>query len=298
MRSPTTPCLLILFAIAYSNPISAQEGKIGPDASLWPVHITHDPDYVSTDHPSIMGDAILELACNKDHGQTLAASLYGYKGNKLERIPDIDRPAYFVIMTADGQVGRFPVVIHYDAPGKAWALGSDLPPDFLQMLVSGSALVLENAEFDQILVFDLLGFESFRSAAARVCAIPVSTFPVSTFPVSKSPASTPPPGDVTAALRTTSQTNSSASLCSPKTPAARILAKPARNAVHPHWRGDNFVGTGWTFTPRQMVTNTTGSYARGDLHGSRGGVVDRDIFVLLSEWECKNSQLISAGPDR
>jgi hypothetical protein len=287
MRSPTTPCLLILFAIAYSNPISAQEGKIGPDASLWPVHITHDPDYVSTDHPSIMSDAILELACNKDHGQTLAASLYGYKGHELERIADIDRPAYFVIMTKDGPVGRFPVVIHYDAPGKAWAL-SDLPPDFLQMLVSGSALVLENAQFDQILVFDLLGFESFRSAAARVCAIPVST----------SPASRPPPGDVAAALRTTSQTNSSASLCSPKTPAARILAKPAPNAVHPHWRGDNFVGTDWTFIPRQTVTNTTGSYARGDLHGSRGGVVDRDIFVLLSEWACKNSQLISAGPDR
>jgi hypothetical protein len=293
MPSPTTPCLLVLFAIAYSSPIwaqdiYAQDSEIGSDASSWPVHVTHDPDYVRTDHPSMMNDAVLDLACNKDHGQTLAASLYGYKGNGLERIPDIDRPAYFVITTADGQVGRFPMVIHYDARGGAWTLGNNLPPDFLQMSVSGSALVLENAEFDPILVFDLQGFESFRSAASRVCAIPVST----------PPAPTLPPSDVTAALRTASKADDSASLCSPKTPAARILAKPAPNAAHPHLRGGNVVKTSGTFIPRQKITNTTGIYAKGDLRDSAGGVVDRNVFVLLSEWECKNNKLISAGSDR
>jgi hypothetical protein len=277
MRNPTTPCLLVLFAIS-SGAVYAQENQAGANASQWPVYITHDPDYVRTDHPSMLNNAVLDLACKKDHGPTLGASLYGYKGNGLERNPNIDRPAYFVIMTAEGQEHRFPMMIHYDAPGEAWALGSDLPPDFLQMFVPGSALVLENAEFDQILVFDLVGSESFRSAAAGACAIAVSA----------TPDSTPPRSDVTAALRSASQADGSASLCSPKIHAARILSKPAPNAVHPHWRGDNFVGPGWTFVAKQTVTNTTGIYARGDLHGSRGGVVNRDIFILLSEWECRN----------
>jgi hypothetical protein len=74
--------------------------------------------------------------------------------------------------------------------------------------------------------------------------------------------------------------------CSPGSNSARILTKPAPNALHPDWRGDNFVGTGWTLIPKKIVSNITGRYAYGDLHGSRGGVVNRNIYVLLSEWDC------------
>jgi uncharacterized protein YecT (DUF1311 family) len=82
----------------------------------------------------------------------------------------------------------------------------------------------------------------------------------------------------------------SQSLCSPKTNTARILTRAAPNAIHPDWRGDNFVGTGWTLTPKRTVTNLTGTYAIGDLHsGSTGGIVNRNVFVLLSEWDCSGS---------
>jgi uncharacterized protein YecT (DUF1311 family) len=79
----------------------------------------------------------------------------------------------------------------------------------------------------------------------------------------------------------------SQTFCSPKTNTARILTRAAPNAIHPDWTGDNFVGTGWTLTPVRTVTNITGAYAVGDLHsGSTGGIVNRDVYILLSEWDC------------
>jgi hypothetical protein len=79
---------------------------------------------------------------------------------------------------------------------------------------------------------------------------------------------------------------SAAPSCSPSSNSARILTKPSPNALHPDWQGDNFVGTGWSLTPKKIISNVTGRYALGDLHGSRGGVVNRNVYVLLSEWDC------------
>jgi hypothetical protein len=76
--------------------------------------------------------------------------------------------------------------------------------------------------------------------------------------------------------------------CSPNTNAARILAQPSPNAIHPAWRGDAFVGVSWSFLPRRTVSNMTGQYAFGDLLSPRGGVVNRDVYILLSEWQCED----------
>jgi hypothetical protein len=93
----------------------------------------------------------------------------------------------------------------------------------------------------------------------------------------------------------TATTGWSQGYCSPKTNAARILIKPTANAIHPDWRGDNYVGTAWTLTPKRTVTNVTGTYALGDLHsGHTGGIVNRNVFILLSEWDCTGS--ISGEP--
>jgi uncharacterized protein YecT (DUF1311 family) len=82
----------------------------------------------------------------------------------------------------------------------------------------------------------------------------------------------------------------SQAFCSPKANTARILTRAAPNALHPDWRGDNFVGTGWTLTPKRTVTNVTGAYAVGDLHsGHTGAIVNRNVFILLSEWDCSGS---------
>ena len=83
------------------------------------------------------------------------------------------------------------------------------------------------------------------------------------------------------------------SFCAPKDNNARILTKPSPNAVHPDWRGDNFVGTGWSFLPRKIVNTMTGQYAQGSLRGPRGAVVNRRVFILLSEWNCSGA---SEGP--
>jgi len=74
--------------------------------------------------------------------------------------------------------------------------------------------------------------------------------------------------------------------CSPHDNSARILARPAPNKLHRDWRGSNFVGTGWSFIPKSGVSNVTGVYLRGDLRGSRGGVVNRKVYILLREWTC------------
>lgn len=203
MPTPTTSGLLLLITIIGTGASYAQESRTEADAPQWPVHITHHPNHVRTDNRSMLDNAILNLACTKDQEARLGASLYGYTGNGLERIPNIDRPASFLIMTAQGTTHRFPLVIHYD--GEAWDLGNDLPPTFLEMLASGSALVLENANFDQVLVFDLRGSESFREAAARECDISISGSHVSTLQ----------PNDVTVAQKREPQAEGSLSVRSP-----------------------------------------------------------------------------------
>jgi hypothetical protein len=74
--------------------------------------------------------------------------------------------------------------------------------------------------------------------------------------------------------------------CSPRDNAARILASPSPNKVHRDWRGGDFVSKGWSFTPKTAVSNITGVYLRGDLRGSRGGVANRRVYILLREWDC------------
>jgi hypothetical protein len=91
---------------------------------------------------------------------------------------------------------------------------------------------------------------------------------------------------VAASLAVYAAPASAAPSCSPSSNSARILTKPSPNALHPDWQGDNFVGTGWSLTPKKIISNVTGRYALGDLHGSRSGVVNRNIYVVLSEWDC------------
>jgi hypothetical protein len=80
---------------------------------------------------------------------------------------------------------------------------------------------------------------------------------------------------------------SAAPSCTPLDNTARILTQPTPNAIHPDWRGSSYVGTAWTFVPKGAPVNgSTGVYAKGDLYSARGGVVNKGIFILLSEWQC------------
>ena len=82
---------------------------------------------------------------------------------------------------------------------------------------------------------------------------------------------------------------SAGSLCTPKDNNARILSSPSPNAIDPLWSGDSFIGTGWSFYVTDTVKSPTGLFAKGNLHGTRNGIAQRDVYVLLSEWNCEEA---------
>lgn len=84
--------------------------------------------------------------------------------------------------------------------------------------------------------------------------------------------------------------------CAPKDNTARILTKASPNAIHPDYGGSAYVGTGWAFIPKKHFATNTGEYAKGDLLGSRGGVVNRNVFILISEWACQEDSSNATRP--
>ena len=76
--------------------------------------------------------------------------------------------------------------------------------------------------------------------------------------------------------------------CAPRDDMARILksAKPLDFA--PNWSNANYVGTSWTFMPKRYVKTELdgGLFLQGDLISPRGGVTDKNVFILYSEWSC------------
>lgn len=83
--------------------------------------------------------------------------------------------------------------------------------------------------------------------------------------------------------------------CNPKDNTARILTGPSPNAIDPQWTGDSFVGTGWSFEVSKIVHGAAGLFAQGNLYGSRGGLAQKDVYILLSEWQCPES-IMAQGP--
>lgn len=74
--------------------------------------------------------------------------------------------------------------------------------------------------------------------------------------------------------------------CNPRDNTTRVLDAPAPNAIHPDWRGESYLGTGWTLSVRKTVTVHGFRFYRGDLLSTRGGVINRNVYGLVKEWEC------------
>jgi TPR repeat protein/uncharacterized protein YecT (DUF1311 family) len=76
--------------------------------------------------------------------------------------------------------------------------------------------------------------------------------------------------------------------CSPKDNTARILKTPNPNDLAEGWKGESRIGTSWSFFPRRYVNTNieNGVYLQGDLISPRGGVTDKNVYVLFSEWIC------------
>jgi len=75
--------------------------------------------------------------------------------------------------------------------------------------------------------------------------------------------------------------------CAPKDNAARILASPSPNDIHPDWQGDSYVGLSWSFEVTGYAGDQTGDYLKGNLNSPRGGLVNSGVYILRREWECQ-----------
>jgi hypothetical protein len=76
--------------------------------------------------------------------------------------------------------------------------------------------------------------------------------------------------------------------CSAKDNTARILKTPNPNDLVQSWSGDSRIGTSWSFRPGRYVQTDIGGgvYLQGDLVSPRGGVTDRNVYILFKEWNC------------
>ena len=73
--------------------------------------------------------------------------------------------------------------------------------------------------------------------------------------------------------------------CTPKDNTARILKSANPNDTAPDWK-EGYVGTGMGFVVKRTVNAETGKYFQGDLIGTRGGAIGRNLFILAQEWSC------------
>ncbi len=76
--------------------------------------------------------------------------------------------------------------------------------------------------------------------------------------------------------------------CAPKDNTARILKSAHPLDLASNWSGTNYIGTAWSFLPkRYVVTDLQGGiFLQGDLVSTRGGVSDKNVFILFDEWTC------------
>ncbi len=89
-----------------------------------------------------------------------------------------------------------------------------------------------------------------------------------------------------AALVLFTSTQALALSCNAKDVTARILKTSNPNDVHPDWQGESNIGTAWTLSVTGEVKSATGTYLKENLISPRGGVVNRGVFILPSEWDC------------
>lgn len=76
--------------------------------------------------------------------------------------------------------------------------------------------------------------------------------------------------------------------CTPLNNTSRILASPNPNNIHPDWRGESYVGISWSFIGSDIIKNGTATYLKGDLYSPRGGIVNKNIFIIKNEWDCNS----------
>jgi hypothetical protein len=76
------------------------------------------------------------------------------------------------------------------------------------------------------------------------------------------------------------------SQCAPASATTRILRSANPSDGAPEWKGGR-IGTSWTLSVERTVRTDTGTYLAGHLISPRGGVQQARVFVIASEWSCR-----------
>ncbi len=74
--------------------------------------------------------------------------------------------------------------------------------------------------------------------------------------------------------------------CSPRSNTSRILSSANPNDIHPSWRSESSIGTSWSFIANSVIKNGTATYLKGDLYSPRGGLINKNVFIIRDEWDC------------
>jgi hypothetical protein len=82
--------------------------------------------------------------------------------------------------------------------------------------------------------------------------------------------------------------------CSPKNNQSRILSSSNPNDIHSQWRGESRIGSSWSLMADQVIKNDDITYLQGDLYSPRGGLVNKNVFVIKNEWDCSSSNPVQA----
>lgn len=88
-----------------------------------------------------------------------------------------------------------------------------------------------------------------------------------------------------AAIAVAAASPAMAKQCSPKDTSARILQSANANDVHPQWRGESHIGTGWWIVVDHTVTRAGVRFLSGELFSPRGNAQGQ-IYAVASEWYC------------
>jgi hypothetical protein len=76
--------------------------------------------------------------------------------------------------------------------------------------------------------------------------------------------------------------------CAPKSNQSRILSGPSPNDIHPDWRDG--IGLSWTVLADQVIKKDVNTYLKGNLYSPRGGLINKNVFIIQNEWDCSLRQ--------
>jgi hypothetical protein len=127
-----------------------------PSSGNWIATPQSHPGKVGITGTATDGVATFSGGCNPSMRRGFMGSLYGYGGEKLQRIDDQSEGVTFEV---GGRAGTkvFAENMHYFAPEEAWVITGGLPVDFLDAFARGDTLTIRNGKGEEAVSFVLSG---------------------------------------------------------------------------------------------------------------------------------------------